>query len=131
MDFPLPQVTPLTESYWDALRRGRIAFQACRCGHRWLPAREACPRCLGTDHAWQDGSGRAEVVSWVVYHTAHHDAFKDRVPYNVAIVALEEGPRLITNILAPHDTLRPGMKVVLKVEEEAGFALARFAPADG
>ncbi len=130
MEFPLPQVTPLTEPFWGALRRGRIAFQACTCGHRWLPAREACPRCLGTDHRWEDGSGRAAVVSWVVYHTAHHDAFKDRVPYNVAIVELEEGPRLITNVLAPHDTLRPGMKLVLKVEEEAGFALARFAPAD-
>ncbi len=92
------------------------------------PAREACPRCLGTEHSWQDGSGRAEVVSWVVYHTAHHDAFKERVPYNVAIVALEEGPRLITNVLAPHDTLRVGMPVALKVEEESGFALARFVP---
>jgi len=67
-------------------------------------------------------------VSWVVYHKAYHDAFRDRVPYNVAVVELEEGARLITNVAAPNDSLRIGLPVRLRVEEAFGLPLPRFAP---
>ena len=128
MAYPLPVLTPLTEPYWTSLDAGNLAFQACACGNRWLPPRHACPRCLSNEPKWELASGEGRVVSWVVYHTAHHEAFRDRLPYNVAIVELAEGPRLITNVLAPLEELRVGLPVMLRIEREEGFALARFAP---
>ena len=79
VDYPLPQVTELTKPYWDAMDQGHMVFQRCNaCGNAWLPARQECPKCLKADMRWEKASGRGKVVSWVVYHSAYHDAFKDR-----------------------------------------------------
>lgn len=121
-------LTPLNQPYWDALRAGRLDFQRCRrCGHPWLPPREECPRCLEADWGWETASGRGRVISWVVYHHPPNDAFAARVPYNVAIVELDEGPRLITNLLRT-DVVEPRIEapVELQIEEEGGLAMARF-----
>ncbi|HVX98591.1 MAG TPA: OB-fold domain-containing protein [Pseudorhodoplanes sp.] len=130
MSYPLPQPTPLSQPYWDALKQGRLTFQRCqRCGHAWLPPRAECPECLAADWAWTEACGRGRIVSWVVYHHAYHDAFKDRLPYNVALVELEEGPRLITNIVNPGHGggIAIERPVALRIETEQDFALARFA----
>lgn len=125
---PLPEVTPLTEPYWTGLAEGELRHQRCRdCGNAWLPAREECPRCLSDAVGWEASSGRGTLVSWVVYHQASHPAFADRVPYTVAIVALDEGPRLITNVVDPVEDLRIDAPVALRVERESGVALPRFA----
>ncbi len=131
-DLPLPIRSELTVPYWDSLAQGRLSFQRCRhCGHAWLPARTECPSCLRADWHWQVASGRAKVVSWVVFHMAYHKAFEKRLPYNVAIIELEEGPRLISNVVGlpdPH-ALRIEQPVVLRIEQEGDFALPRFVPA--
>ena len=119
--------TPLNQPYWDALRAGRIDFQRCRaCRRAWLPPREECPHCLAADWAWETGSGRGRLISWVVYHQAPNEAFAGRVPYNVAVVELDEGPRLITNLLENGKAPRIEAPVELQVEEEGGLAMARF-----
>jgi uncharacterized OB-fold protein len=64
----------------------------------------------------------------VIYHVAYHPAFADRIPYNVAIVELEEGPRLITNINAPNALLAADQRVRLAPHLENEFTFARFAP---
>jgi uncharacterized OB-fold protein len=128
MSFPLPEPTPLTKPYWDALQRGRLVYQRCRrCAHAWLPPREECPECLHPDWEWTQASGRGRVVSWVVFHRAYHEAFASRIPYNVSLVELEEGPRLLTNIVNPAKGIAAGREVRLMIEEEQGFSLARFA----
>jgi uncharacterized OB-fold protein len=113
--------------YWAGLRAGVLKYQSCSCGHRWLPARKLCPACLGADWQWQAATGGGVIKSWVVYHTAYHPDFKDRLPYNVAIVKLDEGPQLITNITAPHDRLRIGAQVRLAPDMKAAQPLATFA----
>ena len=126
-DFPLPEANPLTASYWQALAEGRLVFQRCRkCGHAWLPARTECTGCLSDEVGWEQASGRGRIVSWVIYHHAFNKAFRDRLPYNVAVVELEEGPRLITNIVNPAAGLAADRPVQLAVEQEHGIALARF-----
>lgn len=126
-ELPLPTVAPLTEPYWTGLAQGELRHQSCRqCGHAWLPAREECPRCLSDDWEWKPSQGRGRIISWVVYHQAPDPAFADRVPYNVAIVELDEGPRLITNILAPEEDLEIERPVVLQIEDEFGCSLPRF-----
>ncbi|MFO1269919.1 MAG: OB-fold domain-containing protein, partial [Rubrivivax sp.] len=102
MDLPQPEITEVSRPYWQALREGRLVFQRCGCGHAWLPARSECPVCLASaasNARWEQASGRGTLVSWVVYHTAYHPAFESRLPYNVALVQLAEGPRLLTNII--------------------------------
>lgn len=129
-EFPAPQRTPFNTPFWQGLEEGRLLFQRCRaCGHAWLPAREECPECLRPDAEWTPASGSAKLISWVVYHTAFDDWFKDRVPYTVAIVELAEGPRMITNIVGDQ-ALRAEMPLRLVIEREAGIALARFGLSD-
>jgi uncharacterized protein len=131
MELPKPEPTELTRPYWDALDQGHLVFQRCDCGNAWLPARRQCPSCLQPTLRWERASGRARLVSWVVYHTAYHEAFASRLPYNVALVELEEGPRLITNMVDAPAALTGDAPVVLQIEREGGVALARFRLADG
>lgn len=126
MNLPLPVPTALSKPYWQALSEGRLVFQRCSCGHAWLPARRHCPACLGSDLQWEQASGKGRLLSWVVYHTSYHEAFASRLPYNVAIVELDEGPRLITNMIDACDQLRGDAPVQLVVQHEDGVALARF-----
>jgi uncharacterized protein len=123
---PRPVINDLNAPYWKALREGYLAFQRCQCGHAWLPARRTCPLCLHADNVWERASGRGRLVSWVVYHMAYHEAFAKRLPYNVAVVALDEGPQLITNMIDESSTLKADAGVSLEIQHEDGLALARF-----
>ena len=68
------------------------------------------------------------MVSWVVFHMAYHKAFESRLPYNVAIIELEEGPRLISNVvgLADPNGLHIDQRVTLRIEQEGEFSVPRF-----
>lgn len=129
-DYPLPEVTSLTEPYWKALESGYLVFQRCSCGHAWLPAREECPSCLAANPQWERACGAGHVVSWVTYHSAYHPAFEGRLPYVVAVVELDEGPRLMTNIIGAVELLCIDLPVTLTIERECNFALARFKHLD-
>jgi uncharacterized OB-fold protein len=129
MSFPEPNITPLNAPYWDALKQGKLLYQHCKeCGANWLPAREACPTCLSPDPEWSESAGEGTVESWVVYHTAYDDAFKDRIPYDVTLVTLKEGPRILTNVIDSEagKLLRVGAAVHLAIQYEGELALARF-----
>lgn len=125
-DALVPDIDPVSAPYWSELAAGRLSFQACDCGHRWLPARESCPSCLGTSWRRETARGRARLVSWVVFHTAHHPSFANRLPYNVAVVELEEGPRLISNVLADHAALRGDAPLRLVIDTGESVPLPRF-----
>lgn len=128
---PGPEITDLNRPYWEGLKEGRHQFQCCSgCGHRWLPARSECPNCLGDGWSWQTASGHAQLVSWVVYRIAYHASFASRLPYTVAVVQLEEGPRMFSNIIgADAASLRIDMPLRMVIEDEGGTAVARFTPA--
>ena len=128
--FPAPQPSETAASYWRALDQGRLAFQRCKaCGNAWLPPRSECPRCLTAAWEWSTASGAAKLVSWVVYHHGYHEYYAKQVPYNVAVVELAEGPRLISNIVDVAQPLRIDMPLRLVIQREAGVALARFTTA--
>jgi uncharacterized OB-fold protein len=128
---PDPDINEVSKPYWDALQAGKLTFQHCRhCSNNWLPARSECPRCLEADWAWHDAAGKAKLISWVVFHRAFHPAFADRLPYNVAIVELAEGPRMITNIVIDDaETLKIDQAVTFVPAQEQGHGIARFKPA--
>jgi uncharacterized OB-fold protein len=126
----LPEPSEHLGAYRDALAGGRLTFQRCdACGHAWLPPRDQCPRCLSAEWGWEDASGDARLVSWVVYHRAYHEAYADRVPYNVVVVELVEGPRMISNVLGMNgaDGLSIDALLRFQADDEAGVPVARFA----
>lgn len=131
---PAPVVTEESRPFWDGIGQGVLKYQHCgACGHAWLPARSECPVCLAADASWRDASGQARLVSWVVYHKPFNPAFADRVPYTVAIVEIEEGARLITNIVGVDDpeTLAIDQPLKLKIERDGDVNVPRFEPAGG
>ncbi|PTW99987.1 Zn-ribbon domain-containing OB-fold protein [Pararhodobacter aggregans] len=131
--FPRPDIDDLSAPYWEALGKGHLLYQRClSCGTAWLPARSQCPGCLGPDIGWVPASGGAKLISWVVYHRAFNPAFEDRVPYNVAVVELDEGPRLISNVvgLDPEQEicaqLHLDQPLRLAIRHEQGVAIPAF-----
>ena len=93
---PLPAISTLNQPYWDGLKQREMVLPKCKpCNKVWYPPTRFCPTCWSYDFSWQQLSGRGTVNSWVVFHQAYFSSLKDDVPYNVAEVELEEGPRLL------------------------------------
>ena len=99
---PLPrQEDPeLTQPFWDAAKRHELIIPRCsRCdAFFWYP-RAACPRCLREDWEWTAVSGKARLHTFTVVRQPGNPAFQDDVPYAYAIVQLDEGVRMISNIV--------------------------------
>lgn len=94
----LPQITEENRPFWDACGRRELTSQYCRdCDGFWFPPSTACPNCLSENYVWQALSGRGVVYSWILFRREYHPAYPP--PYNVAIVELDEGIRMITNIV--------------------------------
>jgi uncharacterized OB-fold protein len=98
---PLPVLDPESRPFWEACKQHKLRFQRCRaCSHPRLPATSFCPKCQSPEFDWVDASGRGKVFSWIVVrHPVPRDVYAQDVPYVVALVQLEEGPRLPTNIV--------------------------------
>jgi uncharacterized OB-fold protein len=97
---PLPRPTAVSREFWAAARRHELRVQRCRaCGQHIFYPRVFCPACLSDGLEWVNVSGRGRVYSFTVVRRAMHPAFRPDVPYVLAIVELEEGPRLTTNIV--------------------------------
>ncbi len=126
---PLPWPNPTTQPFFDAARDGRLDLQRCpRDGFFFYP-RSRCPECLGADWAWETVSGRGEIAAVTVDRIGHDPALAGDVPYVVAIVTLEEGPRMPARIVeCDPDALRVGQEVEACFEEQGGVALVRFRP---
>lgn len=134
MPIPAPEIDETNRWYWEGLDLGELRYQRCRyCGHVWLPPTEECSQCLLADWEVQVASGDATLVSWVRIHVATHPAFADRIPFNVAVVTLAEGPRTVTNLIdvLDWDQVHANMALQLRIQEDDGIYLARFASAPG
>jgi uncharacterized OB-fold protein len=97
---PLPHIGPDTEPFWAAAREGRLRLPVCTgCDRPFWPAGPICPFCLSDDLTWRDMSGRGRISTFTVVHRAWYPAFMTNGPYNVVQVELEEGPRLMGNLV--------------------------------
>jgi uncharacterized OB-fold protein len=108
-----PPVSDRAKPFWDGTRERRLVLQYCRGDS--LPIhypREVCPRCLGTDLEWRPASGRGVVYAFTVNHVAGSVPSDRPLPFVVALVDLEEGVRMMTNIVGcdPKD-VKVGMPV--------------------
>jgi uncharacterized OB-fold protein len=127
-----PGVTPLTAPYWEGARRHELLVQRCSaCGHVWHPPLPLCPACHSEVVAWIPVSGRGHVYTFTVVYHATHAGFADKVPYISALIELDEGPRILTNLRnCVEEDARVGMSVSVLFEELTDeITLPQFEPA--
>ena len=128
---PLPQVTPEMRPFWDAARRHELVVQRCRgCGTHRFPARDLCSRCLSREAEWVPVTGRGRVFSWATMHQVYHPGFAAEVPYAVVVVELDEGARLVSNLVgcAPAEIVA-GMPVEVVFDDVTPeVTLPKFRP---
>jgi uncharacterized OB-fold protein len=99
---PLPAVTPETRHFWEGTRSGELRLQKCTaCSHVYFPPRPFCPQCASRDIQAFRASGRATLHSYVIHH---RPVLGFTPPYSIAVVQLEEGPRMMTNIVEIEQT---------------------------
>ncbi len=127
----LPVPAPESLPFWEGARRHELSIQKCRdCATHWHPPSTICPCCGSRDYDWVRSSGKGRVFSFVTYHRAYHEGWKDELPYVVAVIELEEGARLLSNItgIAPDDvTCDMAVEVVFEdVTDEV--TLPKFRP---
>jgi len=108
---PVPRPTLESEHYWAGCRRGELCFRRCTaCDLAVFEPRPLCPRCHGTDLAWEVSAGEGAVYSWSIVWRPQTPAFES--PYAPAIVSLDEGFDILTAIVGCEpDEIRPGQRV--------------------
>jgi uncharacterized protein len=127
-----PPASAAAQPFWDATREGRLLLPWCTiCDHPiWYP-RAICPGCLGSEVIeWRQASGRATVYAITVEQAGQTPALA--APYAVALVELEEGPRLLTNVVgAPPESIAVGAAVEVTWEPLSdGRQLPLFTPVE-
>ena len=130
---PVPERTPETETFWRATAAGQLLLPRCDiCGTViWYP-KTFCPACRGGAVSWHPAAGTGTIYSFTVVRRAG-GAFRDAVPFVLAYVELDEGPRVLTNIVGcDPDEVAIGQPVrVVFSDTGEGSALYRFEPGAG
>ena len=130
---PAPERTPETDAFWNATAEGRLVLTRCdSCGMViWYP-RALCPSCGCVTISLVEASGHGTIYSFTVVHRGS-GPYEDAVPYVVAYVELEEGPRVLTNIVGcTPDGVSIGQRVeIVFCDTGEGSALYRFEPTTG
>ncbi|MGN6310758.1 MAG: Zn-ribbon domain-containing OB-fold protein [Xanthobacteraceae bacterium] len=127
---PIP--TPETQHFWDGTRAGELRLQRCdACDHVYFPPRPFCPSCASRKVSVFPASGKATLYSYVINHRPPAPGFTP--PYAIAVVTLEEGPRMMTNIVDCPQTpealvLDMPLRVTFEKLDDA-ITLPQFAPA--
>jgi uncharacterized OB-fold protein len=130
---PLPQPTPETQHFWDGAKAGELRLQRCNsCQKIYFPPRPFCPACAAREVSVFAASGKGRLYSYVIHHRA---VAGFDPPYAIAVVELDEGPRMMTNITNCPQTPEA---LVLDMPVEVAFekqnddiTLPLFRPAKG
>ncbi len=129
---PVPAPDADSAPYWQGCREHRLLIQKCGgCGAVRFPPAGLCPDCGSAAHDWIATSGQGRVYSWIVVtHPVPKDIYAGDVPYVVALVELEEGVRLPTNIVAcdPHDVTADMPVEVVFDDVDDTLTLPKFRP---
>ena len=119
-----PNPNPETQEFWNAANRGDFVLRYClECGKtHWYP-RAICPHCFGEKMQWRKASGRGTVYTFSVMR-------RTKIPYAIAYIALDEGPKLISNIVDCNlDQIAIGQAVeIVFKKSENGFSVPMFKP---
>jgi uncharacterized protein len=125
----LPEPNADSRPYWDAARERRLVIRRCRaCGAKHFMPRNGCPICWSEDLEWVDASGRGTVHTFSIVRRAPLPEFAANAPYVVAMVDLDEGPRMYANIVGEGALqVAIGDRVQVTFEDRGdGFLLPQF-----
>jgi uncharacterized OB-fold protein len=127
---PLPRPTPISRPHWEGCQQGVLRVQRCRdCGEHVFIPEPLCTACASQDLEWVDTTGRGSVYSYTVVHRPQRPEF--RVPYVVAIIEMEEGWHMLTNLVdIEPEAVKIGMRVEVAFEKMSDqITLPYFRPA--
>lgn len=131
---PLPNINGDNREFWAGCRAHQLKFQKCeKCGHVRAPGSLICPVCHSMNADWILSPGNGKIYTFIVYRVAFHPAFADDVPYVVAVVKLEEGPHLLSNIVGclPEEVACEMPVEVVWKDINQNVSLPVFRPAKG
>lgn len=130
---PLPVPTPTTQPFWDALRQHRLVLQFSPSTGQWVYyPRSHAPGTLADDLEWREASGMGAVYTFTVARRPTAPAWEGVSPQLIAVVELDEGPKLTTELVGiDPDAVRIGLRVRAVFDKPPGseVTLLRFAPA--
>ncbi|HEU5228175.1 MAG TPA: Zn-ribbon domain-containing OB-fold protein [Ktedonobacteraceae bacterium] len=129
---PLPVVTDESRPFWDGCRQGKLLLQYCgQCQRYQFYPRLYCMQCGAETPGWVESSGRGIIYSYTIIRQSKAPEFMHDTPYNIAIVQLEEGPRLMSNIVDVEPTnLRVDLPVQVVFDAVTeNISIPRFRPA--
>ncbi|MBM3489978.1 MAG: Zn-ribbon domain-containing OB-fold protein [Alphaproteobacteria bacterium] len=130
---PLPVPDPDSEPFWQGCKRHRLLLRRCTdCGRLRYPPGPVCAHCGSRAGEWREASGRGRVYSWIVVrHPVPQEVFAAEVPYVVALIELEEGVRLASNLVGcPPEAVAADMPVAVTFEDVSEtISLPKFRPA--
>ena len=130
---PLPNLHDLdTQAFWLATKEKRLIYQQCAdCGAVVFYPRRRCSSCLSANLEWKESAGEGTVYTYSIVRQSYHPFFRSMVPYAVAWIDLDEGPRLVSNVVGIEDPsgVRIGMRVKVRWEEHEGLCVPLFEPA--
>ncbi|MGD0917823.1 MAG: Zn-ribbon domain-containing OB-fold protein [Thermodesulfobacteriota bacterium] len=126
---PLPVVQPWSKPFWEAAKRHRLMIQRCNdCGLKIFYPRKYCPDCWSANLDWFEASGRGKVFSYSITMAGVEERFAEDLPFVLALVDLEEGIRMMTNIVeCKPDEVSIGMDVKVTFRDVTDeFSLPMF-----
>ncbi len=131
-DKPLPNPDETTQPFFDGLKEHKLLLQYFpSADHFQYPYSDRCYKDWSTDWEWRESAGDGEVYSWVRMHQLYHPSWKAEIPYTLAVVQLDEGPRMHTNLVnVDGDDVCVGMRVKIVFDDVTGeITLPKFEPA--
>jgi len=122
-----------TQDFWNFCKNQELRFQQCkRCWTYRFPPTPLCYNCQSFEYQWVKSSGRGHVYSYIIVHHPPHPVLREKVPFNVAVVQLEDcgGVKVYSNIVdCPNEEVKVGLPVELVWEEASPeVTLYRFRP---
>ena len=130
---PLPSLQEHdTRPFWEATKQRELKYQKCNdCGAVvWYP-RSHCTSCLSQSLKWHTSAGRGAIYSFSIVRQSYHPFFRPRVPYAIAWIDLDEGPRVLSNVVGvkdPGKELAIGQRVAVEWEPYDELAIPLFKP---
>jgi uncharacterized OB-fold protein len=127
---PNPTPNADTSPFWEACNEERLIVQTCQsCGHVQFYPRALCVKCEGRDLDWRDAKPEGTVHSCTLVHRAPTPAFKEDAPYVLALIDLDDGFRMMMNVInCPPESVAIGMPVRIVFEDREGQKLPQAEP---
>jgi uncharacterized protein len=130
---PVPQADGTTRHFWESLKAHQMEIQRCNdTGNAFFYPRGMSPFTLSDNISWESVSGKAVVHAFTIVHQNRAPGFVDELPYVVAMVELEEGARMMTNLIDVEpdpEHVKIGMPVEIVYEDITDdVTLPKFRP---